>query len=128
MSRPLRKFIAVLIAFWLPLFSGNALAVSVAMHAMGGDAQAVVVQEGEPCVHHANTPSVVDAVQSASAQEQDSSCGSADICHQACCGYLAAVSVTLTEVLPFALTYEPYLTQFQSIALTLLDPPPLVRV
>jgi hypothetical protein len=132
MTRSIKKFVAVFIAIWLPLFSGNALAVSVAMQAMNVDGQAVVAQEGEQCPHHASatqhTQSVADQDQSAGLQDrQGSSCGSSGICHLACCGYIATESIEVAEAQPFTLTYELSLTQFQSIALTPLDPPPLAR-
>lgn len=131
MSGHIRKFVAVFIAIWLPLFSGNALAVSVAMNAMGGVDHAVVAIEGEQCLHHAAAdqhmpPAAAD--QSADTQDQqNTSCGSSGICHQACSGYIATESIEVAQAQPFALTYEPSLTQFQSIALTPLDPPPLAR-
>lgn len=132
----IRKFVAVILAIWLPLFSGNALAVSVAMRAMGGG-HAVVAQESEHCAHRA---SVAQHTQPAGSQDQsadipqsadiiqdrqDSSCGSSGICHLACCGFMATVSVAVAEAPPFAMSYAPFATQFQSIALTPLDPPPL---
>lgn len=128
MKRSINKFVAVFIAVWLPLFSGNALAVSVAVHAIGGAGHAVVAHESEQweseqCPHHAPVQD-----QSADLQDQqDSSCGSTGICHLACCGYIAAVSITVAGVLPFALTNEPSPTRFQSVALTPLDHPPLAR-
>ena len=133
MSHTVGKFVAVILAIWLPLFSGNALAVSVAMQAMTGSGHAVVAEEGEHCLHHTaaaqhTQPSAADQDQSSGIQDQqDSSCGSSGICHLACCGYMATVSITVAEVQPFAVSYEPFATQFQSIAITPLDPPPLAR-
>ena len=129
----IRKFVAVILAIWLPLFSGNALAVSVAMQAMSGG-NAVVAQESEHCLHHASAvqhpqSSAANQDQSAGLQDQqDSSCGSSGICHLACCGYMATVSITVVEAQPFAMSYAPFSTHFQSIALIPLDPPPLARV
>ena len=133
MLHAIRKFVAVILALWLPLFSGNALAVSVAMQAMGGGGYAVVAQEGEHCAHRAlaaQHPQSADSLdQSADIQErQDSSCGSSGICHLACSGFMAIVSITVAEIQPFAMSYAPFSTRFQSIALTPLDPPPLARI
>lgn len=126
-----RKIVAVFIAIWLPLFSGNALAVAVAMQAMGGESHIVVAQEGEQCPHHAaaqHTRYAADHDQSVDTQDQqNSSCGSSGICHLACSGYLATATIAVVEAQPFALTYEPFSTPFRSIALTPLDPPPLAR-
>lgn len=132
MSYHVKKFIAVFIALWLPLFSGNALAVSVAMKAMGGVDHAVVAQKSEHCLHHATAdqhtqPSAGDEIQSAGFQEQQGSACGSDICHVACSGYMATVSITVAAAQLLALTYDPSSTKFQSIALTLLDPPPLAR-
>lgn len=132
MSRSIKKFVAVFIAIWLPLFSGNVLAVSVAMQTMGSDCHPAVAQQGEHHLHHVapaqHIQSAADQDQSADLQDQqDSGCGSSGICHLACCGYMATVSIKVAVAQPFAQSFASSSTQFQSIALTLLDPPPLVR-
>jgi len=133
MTRSTRKFIAVFIAFWLPLFSGNALAVSVAMQSMSGESHAVVMQEAEHCMHHAmadlHPQSSGDGpVQAAGSQDsQDPSCESSGICHLACSGYMAAASVKVAEIQPLSQLSSLFAAEFQSAALTILDPPPLAR-
>ncbi|MDO8263820.1 MAG: DUF2946 domain-containing protein [Gallionella sp.] len=132
MSRSIKKFVAVFIAIWLPLFSGNALAVSVAMQTMGSGCHPAAAQQDEHHLNHAATAkliqSVADQDQSANLQDQqDSGCGNSGICHLACCGYMATVSIKVAVAQPFAQSFTFPSTQFQSIALTLLDPPPLVR-
>lgn len=127
-----RKFVAVFITIWLPLFSGNALAVSVAMQAMSAADHDVVAMEGEQCPHHHSVAqreqsSAADQDQSAGFQDQHNSCGTSGICHLACCGYLAAISITVVGIQLFSQTFTPSSSQFQSIALTPLDPPPLAR-
>ena len=129
------KFIAVILAIWLPLFSGNALAVSIAMQAMGGDHHSVVAQQGEPDAHCASIMQqhtqhaqlAADQDQSAGHQDQPAGedCGT---CHLACCGYLAAASIEVVETQPSAKPFALLSTQFQSITSTPLDPPPLARV
>ncbi len=42
----IRKYAAVSIAIWLPLFSGNALAASVMMQMENGDCHPVAAQPG----------------------------------------------------------------------------------
>lgn len=132
MFRATRKFITVILAIWLPLFSGNALAVSVAMQSMGGDHHSVVVQQGEPDAHCASTMQQhthhdqLAADQSTGHQGQPAGedCGT---CHLACCGYMAAASIEMMEAQPSARLFTLLSTQFQSITSTPLDPPPLVR-
>lgn len=132
MIHSFRKFIAVLLAIWLPLFSGNALAVSVVMQTMGGDCHPAVVQQDEHHLHHAaaaqHTQSALDQDQANLQDKQNSACENSGICHLACCGYMAIASINVAEAQPASQSFAPSSTQFQSIALTLLDPPPLARV
>ena len=135
MSHTAGKFIAVILTIWLPLFSGNALAVSVAMQSMGGDHHSVVAQQGEPDAHCASTVQQnPHHVQFAAHEDQSAGhhqdqpvgedCGT---CHLACCGYLAAASIEVMGAQPSAMLFLPTTAQFQSITSTLLDPPPLAR-
>jgi len=135
MPRTIGKFIAVILAVWLPLFSGNALAVSIAMQAMTGDCHPAVAQQDEPrkgCAsamqqHHAQLDAKAD--QSAGHHDQqnagDENCGT---CHLACCGYMVAAPIEVMEAQPSARLFTPLLSQFQSATTTPLDPPPLARV
>jgi hypothetical protein len=142
MSHPAEKFIAVILAIWLPLFSGNALAASIAMQAMVGEHHAAVAQPGEPPQHCALTvqqnthPAQLDVNLDQSADhssqqnpdQQNSAGENCGTCHFACCGYLAAATVEVTKVKPLAWLFASLSTQFQSITLIPLDPPPLARV
>ncbi|HYR05714.1 MAG TPA: DUF2946 domain-containing protein [Gallionella sp.] len=130
MFRATRKFIAVILAIWLPLFSGNALAVSVAMQAMRGDCHSTAAQQDE--LHCASTMQqhddqlAADMDQSASQQgKAGDDCGT---CHLACCGYLAAASIEVMGAQLSALLFLTTTAQFQSITSTPLDPPPLARI
>jgi len=132
MSHAVGKFIAMILAIWLPLFSGNALAVSVAMQSMGGDHHSVVAQQGEPDAHCASTMQQHHAQPAAhedqSAGHQDQPAGEdCGTCHLACCGYMAAASIEVMEAQPSARLFTLLSTQFQSITSTPLDPPPLAR-
>jgi len=130
MFRATRKLIAVILAIWLPLFSGNALAMSVAMQAMRGGCDSVAAQQDES--HCASTQQHARHDQLAAEQDQSSShqgnagddCGT---CHLTCCGYLAAASVEAMGDQPSALLFQPVSTQFQSFTSAPLDPPPLSR-
>lgn len=133
MSRSIKKSIALFIAIWLPLFSGNVLAVSVGMQSMGSDCHAAAVQQDEHQLHHAmasqHIQSAADQDQSSCLHDQQGTgCGNSGICHLACTGYLATASIKVAEDQPSAQSFAPSSTQFQSVALTQLDPPPLARV
>jgi len=143
MFRTIKKFIAVLLAVWFPLFSGNALAVSVAMQTMSGDCCAAVAQQDEHHARHATTthqhtqPVQIAVLQDQSAQchepqndhqdQQNSPCENCGVCHLACSGYLATVAIKVAESQPLAQLFTDFSAQFQSIASTPLDPPPLAR-
>lgn len=132
MLRISRKSIAILLALWLPLFSGSALAASVAMQARGGHCTPAV-QSVERHSDHAKHDMHVghdmmlshDADQSA---QHDAPCNNCGVCHIACCGYLAAVLAGVSELPATAQSYTIALTGFQSITSAPLDPPPLARV
>jgi hypothetical protein len=132
MIRSVRKFVAIILAIWMPLFSGNVLAVSVVMQAVGGDCHPVVTQQDKQHLYHATTTqhaqSASNQDQSADLQDkQDSACENSGICHLACCGYMAIASIKVAETQPVAQSFTSSSIQFQSIALTPLDPPPLAR-
>lgn len=132
MPRSVKKIVAVILAIWLPLFSGNVLAVSVAMQTVCGDCQTVATQQGEHHKHHVSSAqhfrSAADQDKSSSLHDQqESGCGNSAICHLACSGYLATASINVAETRLFAQSFALSSTQFQSVALTLLDPPPLAR-
>ncbi len=127
MSRLSRKFVAVLMLLWLPLFSGNALAVSVSMQLQRGDChEAATVQTmahadlGEHHQHHGEMPAVAD--------EQTPSCSACGVCHLACTGYLTVPDADAVTLQTAAREATPYLVIYQSFTSAPLLPPPLVRV
>ena len=134
MISPARKFVAVLLAVWLPLFSGNALAVSMVMQTKGGDCD-VMQQVSPPSQHvpdlhmhmHMNhVQPVADEPHSAGQHDsQGSSCNNCGVCHIACSGYLAAVTVEVAGIQLTTQAYTPSSIQFQSHTSAPLDPPPL---
>lgn len=139
-----RKFVAVVLALWFPLFSGNALAVSVAMQAMNGDCRTAVTQQvslpsqhdsvAHQHMHHAQQAG--DQDQAAAHQEQPNSsnyqqkspCNNCGVCQLACSGYLAPVTISVADDEPFSQSFILVSTQFQSVTLALLVPPPLALV
>lgn len=109
MPHNFRKLIAILLAVWIPLFGGNALAASVSSVSMQHGSCHEMMQGGQ---HGA-----------ADASHQDSSCGSA--CHLACCGYLTVEQFAASPLPQIGNVSTPYLFSFHSITSTPLLPPPL---
>lgn len=132
MSSSLKKLIALLLAIWLPLMTGNSLAASIAMQAQQGSCHEAEM-EGMSAEehHHANADThqtVADQSANESSDTQDVPCNNCGICHLACSGYLA---VTDIQVLSFPQTGDssaPYLVSFQSLTTLPLLPPPLARM
>jgi len=135
MSHAAGKFIALILAIWLPLFSGNALAASIAMQSMAGGCPSAVMQQDEPQPHCTSTiqqpmhHAQLDADQDQAAGHQDQPAGSdCGTCHLACCGYLAAATIEAMADQPSARLFASISSQFQSITPALLDHPPLARI
>jgi hypothetical protein len=138
MFRPIRQFVAVVLAIWLPLFSGSALAASVAMQAASGDCRPVVaevtVQADEHHMHQVSTSHHHDQLvesqdQAADQHDQNSpSCKDCGVCHFACSGYLATIAIQVIETRVLAQAYLTSSTQYQSFTSAPLVPPPLSRV
>ena len=130
MSRPLRQFIAVLLAIWLPLFSGAAFAASVSMQAQRGACHETGMQQMHHQdmgvhQHHHDEFSAAQDQDDASHDQQESSCNACGVCHLACSGYLAVPTVETVAVQLTARSVTPYLVSFHSITSTPLVPPPL---
>ncbi|HSM98126.1 MAG TPA: DUF2946 family protein [Gallionella sp.] len=128
MTRPSKRFVAVLLAIWLPLFSGNVLAAAITMQSMGGDchvAQSDVMQPAAQHTHH-NMDQQMQQHDHRNDQPQTShkDCG---VCQLAGSGYLAAVIIEVAEMQMSALSFTPAPAQFQSHTSAPLDPPPLAR-
>jgi hypothetical protein len=128
MTHSARKFVAVLMLLWLPLFTGSALAASVSMQlAQGGCHESATAQTmphedmdmGEQHMHHGEMPTPTD--------EHSPSCSACGVCHLACTGYLAVPDVAMAAVQTTAVGITPYLVVFHSITSAPLVPPPLVR-
>jgi len=135
MFRIPRKFVAVLLAVWLPMFSGYAMADSIVMQNMHGDchgAQQVThpsqdVSDLHQQMHHVQL--VASEHQPAGQHDSQSPtcndhCG---VCQIACSGYLAAVTMVVVEALPSLQSFTLFSTQFQSFTSAPLVPPPLTR-
>jgi len=136
MFHTVKKFVAVLLAIWLPLFSGNALAESIAMHSKGGDCHAAVakqsghhshqVSDKHQHMHQAQLAANHD-LPSGHHDQQNSSCKNHAICHMACCGYVAGSVSVIVAAQQADRIFTPYLDAFRTVTLPLFDPPPLAR-
>ncbi|MBI5889092.1 MAG: DUF2946 family protein [Nitrosomonadales bacterium] len=127
MTRSTRKFIAVIMLLWLPVFTGNALAASVSMllsqgecheAAMSHEAMNMEMDMGDH-QHHGGMPAAAD--------EHGPSCNGCGVCHLACTGYLAVPDVSLAAVQTAAREITPYLVAIRSVTFAPLLPPPLAR-
>ena len=134
MSDSVKKFIAVLLAIWLPLFSGNALAESIAMHAKGGSCYTEAAPQNVHHSHHASTQHTHQAhlaanhdSSSSHHDQQNSSCKNHTICHLACCGYAAGSVSVIVAVQQADRIFAPYLDAPRTLTLPLFDPPPIDR-
>lgn len=147
MSQSTRKFIAILLALWLPLFSGSVLAASVSMQLHTGqlhtgqphteqmhsgqafnDAVPMMqMQHGDSCAQQ-HTASSDTQHHAASHDHHDNECTACGVCHLACSGYLAVSDLSgLTQQQPDE-AVAVYLLSFNSTTSLPLLPPPLARV
>ena len=125
MSKATRKFIAILLAVWLPLFSGGVLAESLSMQLQSGSCHEVAQNAvADEHTHHQLAPA---AVHDQSTDQQGSSCNACGVCHLACSGYLAGSDLSGLAVQQAAILVVPYLLSFHSITSIPLLPPPLAR-
>lgn len=119
MSHLFKKWIAILLVIWLPLFTGNALAASVWMQ---------MPQQG--CDRMQQMPDDCDqmASQNQLDDQQDSACTDCGLCHLACSAYLSMPEITTPGLPDVSVSSTPYLLLFQSVISIPLLPPPLSRV
>jgi hypothetical protein len=130
MFRSYRKFIAVLLLLWLPVFTGSALAASVSMllpqdscheaaMSQNMSPEAMDMDMGEHHMHHGDMPTTTD--------EHSPACSACGVCHLACTGYMAVPDIALVAVQTAARDATPYLVVFHSFTSAPLLPPPLAR-
>lgn len=111
MNLSCKKLVAVILALWLPLFGGSALA---AMSLHGSCKMDNMHFAGK----HASQNQPADQ------DQQDSSCEACGICHMA---YLAVPDFNPPGTQPSGVAATPYLFSFHSITSVPLIPPPLAR-
>ncbi len=126
MTHSAKKFVAILMLLWLPLFTGNALAATVSMQLPQDScheaAEAQFMTHEDMGEHHQPR-----GEQPATADEHSPSCSSCGVCHLACTGYLAVPSVAIAAAQTSAREITPYLVVFHSVTFAPLVPPPLAR-
>lgn len=135
MSQSVRKFIAVLLAIWLPLFSGSVLAASVSMQFHAGQShseQALneAIPDMRQDMHDSCEQQFVGSSDTHAAphDHHDKKCTACGVCHLACSGYLAVSDLSgLTRQQPDSVL-TTYLLSFNSVSSIPLLPPPLARV
>lgn len=125
MYRPFKKMIAVLLAIWLPLFSGNALAISAVMHEKAQCLPAAMQQEDGHAMHD-HLAAGHDSRDGHEAQHT-SPCEDCGVCHFACSGYLAAPTAQTAGAQAEHSPFIALAAQFRSTILTPPVPPPLAR-
>ena len=133
----LKKFVAIVLAIWFPLFSGNAMAASVAMQPLGGKCETGKVTNAvhhtsshhDTSAHHASLAKPdPSSDQKQSPDPQKTSCKNCGVCHLACTGYMTTAAIKVPADPLLAQSFAPSSSHFQSITTAPLDPPPLVRV
>ena len=129
MNRSIKKFIAVIMLLWLPVFTGSALAASVSMQLpQGGCHEAAISHETMGMDMNMDMANMnMDEHQPLPSGEHSPTCQDCGICHLACTGYLTVSSVSMAHVQTAALEITPYLVVFNSVTSVPLLPPPLVR-
>lgn len=133
MTRSTRKFIAVIMLLWLPVFTGSALAASVSMQLPQGECHDAAMSheamnmDMSMNMDMGNMTMDMSEHQPAPASNHGPSCNDCGVCHLACTGYLVVASVFLADVQTAAREITPYLVVFNSVTSVPLLPPPLVR-
>ena len=123
MSLPVRKLIALLLAVWLPLFSGSVLAASVSMQlhdvASSSSVAMQAMPQGEPCEQHMAAP------HDHAAMQDHHGCAACTVCHLAGGVYLAVSHLDELTMSRSGAAVDLYLLSFNSITSIPLLPPPL---
>lgn len=142
MSDVARKFVAVFLMLWLPLFSMSAVAMVACPHSMNaGDSGADTMRNSmlssviapdmdgmadmDATEHSAHLQQHDHHSQPTSGQMHD--CGQCGVCHIACSpGLVSTAAQIVVNVVPA--DSMPVNTRFLSITLPIFDPPPLVLI
>lgn len=119
MSHFTKKLLAILLAFWLPLFSGSALATAVTMQLPADHGQDAAMQMADmgDCG--------MDKQQSDTGDQADPACHACSVCQLAGTAYLAVSDLDMMTMSPTARIPVPDAVTFHSFIFIPLLPPPL---
>jgi hypothetical protein len=130
MLYPPRKLLAILLVVWLPLFSGNALADSIAMQNMRGNSHCATQishsVERDSASHQDIYQTLLAGNENQSKNTQSNSCNNCGVCQLACNGYISSPVIEMGAVKSSSQAFTLFVISFQSVTINLLDPPPLV--
>lgn len=124
MSNAFKKFVAILMLLWLPLFSGNTLAAMVSMPMLQGSCHETATPQK---MAHSDMAQHHHEEASSSTDKQDAPCSSCGVCHLFCAGYLFVSSIAIIAEQSSTSETIPYLVSFRSLTFAPLLPPPLAR-
>jgi hypothetical protein len=133
MTRSARKFIAIIMLLWLPVFTGSALATSVSMQLPQGECHDAAMSHEAMSMDMAMDMNMdmanisMDEHRQVPAGDHSPSCNDCGVCHLACTGYLAVTGIPAARTQAAAREITPYLVVFNSVTSVPLLPPPLVR-
>ena len=122
-----KKWIAVLMALWLPLFAGNALAISCGDcdESLWASSDVHQAHAAGPISHLAQT-GYMSQCDHQHDQFNHKGCG---FCTFSCSGHMTAIdSMEIAAVVFGPSSFAPGTVQFQSTTFAPLLPPPLARV
>lgn len=111
-----KKIIAVLLIVWLPVFTGNAQAVSLDMQLSECQMMQKMTHEHGQQMHDSQ------------ADFPETDCNDCGFCHLAYSAYLSMPKLSAPNLSKYAVLLTPYLCSFRSITSTPLLPPPLSLV
>jgi len=117
MHKTLRRYLAIFLMLWLPIFSGGALAMVACPHMMSHDMSTMSMAEHAVHNNHQSPIPVADNL----------NCDQCGLCQIACSPGLTATLQPAASTLA-SVENATLINQFRSITLPLLDPPPLALI
>lgn len=119
---------------WLPLFSGNALAVSLSMQMQQGQGNETEMAQMDMAMPQDGMDDMMMSgmqdhctMDSAAGQHHGTTCSDCGLCHLGSAGYVAVTGIAPPAMQNAARENTPYLVAFQSFTSAPLVPPPLAR-
>ena len=116
MYKTMRRYLAIFLMLWLPIFSGSALAMMSCPHMMSHDMSSMSMSDQADHRNHDPAPA-----------DKNLNCDQCGLCQIACSpGLTATLSPAVSDMT--SVENATRLRLFRSIVLPLLDPPPLVLI